>query len=89
MRVRPRLFAREEGSASGWHTQPGLPVGDLQLWLGGDARKAAYLVEGTTMERWPRLTEPVGCVERAVPQLLRLRFAAVVHSATARNHKTA
>jgi hypothetical protein len=37
-------------------------VGDLQLWLGRDARKAAYLVEGTTMERWPRLTEPVGCV---------------------------
>ena len=40
----------------------GYHLGDLQLWLGHDARKAAYLVEGTTMERWPRLTEPVGCV---------------------------
>ena len=40
----------------------GYHMGDLQLWLGRDARKAAYLVEGTTMERWPRLSEPVGCV---------------------------
>ena len=40
----------------------GYHLGDLQLWLGRDARRAAYLVEGTTVERWPRLTEPVGCV---------------------------
>jgi hypothetical protein len=40
----------------------GYHLGDLQLWLGRDVRNAAYLVEGKTVERWPRLTEPVGCV---------------------------
>ena len=39
----------------------GYRLGDLQLWLGRDARKAAYLVEGKAVERWPRLTEGVGC----------------------------
>jgi hypothetical protein len=32
---------------------------------GGWARtleRAAYLVEGSKVERWPRLIEPVGCV---------------------------
>jgi hypothetical protein len=41
---------------SGYH------LGDVQLWLGRDAREAAYLVEGSKVERWPRLVEPVGCV---------------------------
>ncbi len=40
----------------------GYHLGDVQLWLGKDARKAAYLVEGSKVERWPRLIEPVGCV---------------------------
>lgn len=40
----------------------GYHLGDVQLWLGRDAQQAAYLVEGKTVERWPRLTEPVGCV---------------------------
>jgi hypothetical protein len=40
----------------------GYHLGDVQLWLGRNARRAAYLVEGTSVERWPRLTEPVGCV---------------------------
>jgi hypothetical protein len=40
----------------------GYHLGDLQLWLGKDARETAYLVEGSKVERWPRLVEPVGCV---------------------------
>jgi hypothetical protein len=40
----------------------GYHLGDVQLWLGKDARKAAYLVEGSKVERWPRFIEPVGCV---------------------------
>jgi len=39
----------------------GYRMSDLQLWFGNDARKAAYLVEENTVERWPRLTEAVGC----------------------------
>ena len=39
----------------------GYHLGDLQLWVGRDARNAAYVVEGSTVERWPRLTEAVGC----------------------------
>jgi hypothetical protein len=39
----------------------GYHLGDLQLWLGRDAHKAAYLVEGSKVERWPRLVEPIGC----------------------------
>jgi len=39
----------------------GYRMSDLQLWFGHHARKAAYLVEENTVERWPRLTEPVGC----------------------------
>jgi hypothetical protein len=40
----------------------GYHLRDLQLWLGRDFRKAAYLVNGSNVERWPRLIEPVGCV---------------------------
>jgi hypothetical protein len=40
----------------------GYHLGTVQLWLGKDARKAAYLVEGSKVERWPRLIELVGCV---------------------------
>jgi hypothetical protein len=40
----------------------GYHLGDVQLWLGKDARKAAYLVGGSKVERWRRLIEPVGCV---------------------------
>ena len=40
----------------------GYHLGAVQLWLGKDARKAACLVEGSKVERWPRLIELVGCV---------------------------
>jgi hypothetical protein len=40
----------------------GYHLGEVQLWLGKDVRKAAYLVEGSAVERWPRLIEAVGCV---------------------------
>jgi hypothetical protein len=39
----------------------GYHLGDVQLWFGRDARKAAYLVEAEKVERWPRLIEPFGC----------------------------
>jgi hypothetical protein len=46
----------ENARNSGYH------LGDVQLWFGRNARQAAYVVDGSKVERWPRLVEPVGCV---------------------------
>jgi len=72
-----RTYARAPGGELSWGTlgpldidatlpesarKTGYHLGDLQLWLGRDARRAAYLVEGSHVERWPRLIESWGCV---------------------------
>jgi hypothetical protein len=40
----------------------GYHLGELELWLGSDSRRAAYLVQGENVERCPRLLESVGCM---------------------------
>lgn len=39
----------------------GYRLGDIELWIWGDARQSVFLVDGDDVELWPRLEDQIGC----------------------------
>jgi hypothetical protein len=39
----------------------GYRLGDIELWIRGDARKSVFIVDGDKVELWPRLEDQIGC----------------------------